>query len=100
MAASLSDLFDGAQTADGTSAAQAITAGDWILVVQGTADGASVVLEGNVFDSSYDTLDGIYAGTAACTGFRAFRMCAGNVRATLVNAGASTSLKVGVLAAV
>ena len=97
MAASLGDLFDGAQTADGTSAAQAITAGDWVLVVQGTIDEAVVYLEGNVFDASYDTIDGRL--DMGHTGFRVFRMCAGNVKATVKNAGTSTSVKVGILAA-
>ena len=97
MAASLSDLFDGAQTADGTSDAQAISAGDYVLVVQGTMDGASVYVEGNVFDSNYDTIDGRLDMPA--TGFRVFRMCAGNVKATVKNAGTSTSVKVGILAA-
>lgn len=98
MAASLSDLFDGAQTADGTSASQAITAGDYVLVVQGTPDKCRVLIEGNVFDSNWDALDGVLVDTDN-TGFRAFRMCAGNVRATVANAGASTSVKVGILAA-
>lgn len=97
MAASLSDLFDGAQTADGTSAAQAITAGDWILVVQGTMDGAVVNITGNVFDSTYDHIDG--ALIVNNPGFKAFRFCAGNVKATVSDAGSSTSVKVGILAA-
>lgn len=97
MAASLSDLFDGAQTSNGTSAAQAISAGDYVLIVQGTIDGATVFLEGNVFDSSYDTIDSRLDMDA--TGFRVFRMCAGNVKATVKDAGSSTSVKVGILAA-
>jgi len=97
MAASLSDLFDGAQTADGASAAQAITAGDWMLVVQGTLDGAKVNISGNVFDSNYDHIDG--GLIVDNPGFRVFRFCAGNVKAHVSNAGSSTSVKVGILPA-
>jgi len=98
MAASLSDLFDGAQTANGTSASQAISAGDYVLAVQGVSDGCRVMIEGNVFDSNWDAVDGLLVDKNA-TGFSAFRMCAGNVRATVVEAGANTSVKVGILAA-
>ncbi len=97
MAASLSDLFDGAQTSNGTSSAQAITAGDYVLVVQGTIDGATVYVEGNVFDSNYDPIDGRLDMDA--TGFRVFRICAGNVKATVKESGSATSVKVGILAA-
>ena len=96
----LADMFGGAQTTDGTSSSEAISAGDYVLAVQGVADGASVIIEGNVFDSNWDSLDGVMVDIARNTGFRAFRMCAGNVRAKVVNAGASTSLKVGILAGV
>ena len=99
MAASLADLFDGAQTADGTSAGQAITAGDYIVAVQGTADGATVTIEGNFFDSSYDTIIPELDGKAD-TGFTGLRFCAGNVRAVVSNAGSSTSLKVGLKPAI
>jgi hypothetical protein len=91
----LADMFGGAQTTNGTSSAEAITAGDYLLVVQGTMDGAVVYIEGNVFDSNYDTLDGQLDMDS--TGFRVFRMCAGNVKATVKNAGAATSVKVGIL---
>ena len=94
----LSDMFAGAQTGDGTSSAEAITAGDYVLVVQGTMGGATVYVEGNVFDSNYDPVDG--ALDMGATGFRAFRMCAGNVKASVKNAGATTSVKVGILPAV
>ena len=97
MAASLGDLFDGAQTADGASDAQAITAGDWVLVVQGTLDGAKVNISGNVFDSTYDAIDGPLI--IDNPGFRVFRFCAGNVKAHVSGAGTSTSVKVGILAA-
>ncbi len=95
--ASLSDMFDGSQTTDATSDAQALNAGDYVLVVQGVMDGALVVLEGNHFDSEFDSIDGQLDMTA--TGFRAFRMCACNIRASVKRAGENTSLKVAILAA-
>lgn len=95
--ASLSDMFDGAVVADSVSDAQAITAGDYVLCVQGVMGGATVILEGNVFDSEFDTIDGQLDMSA--TGYRAFRMCACNIRATVKNAGENTSVKVAILAA-
>jgi len=93
----LSDMFGGAATADGESGVEAISAGDWMLVVQGTLDGAKVNITGNVFDSEYDHIDGglIMDGT----GFRVFRFCDGNVKATISSAGAGTSVKVGIVPA-
>ena len=93
----LNDMFGGARTTDGESASEAITAGDWMLVVQGTMDGANVNITGNVFDSNFDHLDG--GLIMDNTGFRVFRFCAGNVKATVNNAGGSTSIKVGILPA-
>ena len=97
MASSLNDMFDGAVTTDSTSDAQALTAGDYILCVQGTMDKAVVVLEGNFFDSDFDSIDGQL--DMHSTGFRAFRMCGCNIRATVKNAGDNTSVKVAILAA-
>ena len=90
-------MFGGAQTSDGTSPAEAITAGDYVLVVQGVMDGCVVSVAGNVFDSNYDAVDGFL--DMGAPGFRAFRMCAGNVQATVSKAGAATSVKVGILPA-
>ena len=97
MATSLGDLFDGAQTTDAVSDAQAITAGTYVLAVQGTLAGATVSVTGNFFDSTYDPVDG--AMDLRSTGFRAFVFCAGNVKATVSNATAGTSVKVGISAA-
>ena len=97
MASSLSDLFDGAESENATSDSQAITAGLHALIVQGTADGAQILIQYNNFDSNWDTLDPEL--TVADTGVILFRCPAGNVRAVLSNAGASTSLKAGILAA-
>ena len=94
----LNDMFGGARTTDGESASEAITVGDWMLVVQGTMDGASVNLTGNVFDSEFDHIDGGLIMNN--TGFRVFRFCDGNVKATVSNAGPSTSVKVGIVPAV
>lgn len=93
----LSDMFGGAQTADGTGASEAITAGDYMLVVQGVMDGAVVNLQFNHFDATWDHIDG--GLIMDNTGLRVFRMCDGNIRAVLDNAGASTSVKVAILPA-
>ena len=95
MAASLTDLFDGAQTTNATSSAQAITKGDYYFVAQGTPDGAKVILELNVHGSEYDPIDGKmeFVGDS---GFKFFSVCAGNIRAVLSNAGSNTSLTVSV----
>ena len=94
----LADMFGGAATTDVESGEEAITAGDWMLVVQGTLDGAKVNIKGNLFDSSYDHIDGGLIMNN--TGFRVFRFCDGNVKASVSNAGPSTSVKVGIVPAV
>lgn len=93
----LNNVFGGAATSDVVSSPEAITAGDWMLVVQGVADGARVNVLGSVFDDEYDHVDGGLIMNGA--GFRVFRFCDGNVKVAVSNAGPSTSLTVGILPA-
>ncbi len=93
----LNDMFGGAQTGNGASADEAITPGDWVLVVQGVLDGCKVNLTANVFDGDFDHIDGGLIMNRA--GFRVFRICEGNIRTTVTDAGAGTSIKVGILPA-
>ncbi len=93
----LNDMFGGAVTSDSESSPEAISAGDWVLVVQGNMDGAKLNIKGNVFDSDFDHIDGGLIMDGA--GFRVFRFCGGNVKAALSNAGPATSVKVGILPA-
>ncbi len=93
----MNNVFGGAATSDVVSPPEAITAGDWMLVVQGVADGARVNVLGNVFGSEYDHIDGGLIMNGA--GFRVFRFCDGNVKVAVSNAGQSTSLTVGILPA-
>ncbi len=94
---SLGNVFNGPATTDAESSPEPITAGDWMLVVQGVADGARVNVLGSVFDSEYDHIDGGLIMNGA--GFRVFRFCDGNVKVAVSNAGQSTSLTVGILPA-
>ena len=93
----LADMFGGAATGNVESGEESISAGDWMLVVQGTLDGAKVNIKGNLFDATYDHIDGGLIMSSA--GFRVFRFCDGKVKAAVTGAGASTSVKVGIVPA-
>ena len=97
MAASLGNFFDGAQTVDATSAQQAITAGDYVLAVQGVFDGARLVVIGDVFGGDFVNLEGGLSVDRA--GFVAFRFCDANLKVRLEGAGPGTSVTCGVLPA-
>lgn len=101
MAASITNLFDGAASADAVSGTQALPAGIHMLHWQGKLTGAArVILEYSIAGlapAEWNVMDPDLNIDAASPHATVFYFSAANVRATLVNANSETSVSVGIM---
>lgn len=101
MAASLGDLFDGAATADTTSAEQDLPGGVFTLFWSGTLDGPRVIIEAKdaTLGTDWKSVDSNLNLSASSPGFINFSLAPCKIRARLEGVGhrSTANVKVGIV---